>query len=149
MTGLTDEQKAAYVATRLAKLKTGSYSFTKDGVTLTLSNWCAMRQPVEGEQPTISGFVRDDTNGTFLEVTVAAEDANGILPIQKANPFLFSLPPITAWDGTWRKEVAIKFPDGIEITADVKNEPENPLEAIKTTVFDVVTRAARNNGWGG
>lgn len=142
--GLTPAQKSAYLATRLAKLKSGSYSYTLDGVNFTLSNWRAMRQPGPGEQgqATDYGFVRDDDAGLFLEVTVAANDANGALPLPpEANPFLFTLNPalILVWNGTWREE------DGV----DVPNLVEDPIGGVQRMVAETVKAVARSNGWDG
>lgn len=96
LAGKTPSERARIKAEYLSSLKTGSYSFQRNGIRFTLSNWSY-------------------DNGVF-SVHVTASDDNGALPTD--NPYGFVNPPIKVPNGTFRVE------DGQEVENTEENPLE-------------------------
>lgn len=119
---LGPDERRVRKAEVFASLKSGSFTFQRDNIRFTLSNW--------------------ERKGNVFRVHATAADSNGALPLHDTdNPFEFVNPPLMVPTGTWRKENV----NGQEV--DVPNVEESPLEALRIIVFEAVTTRARARGW--
>lgn len=122
---LPEGERAAYKAQLVSGLKVGSYTFTREGVTITASNWRA--------------------EGPRFQVTIAANDDRGAIPVD--NPYVFLNPPVKIPLGTWSKVLVQPDPEVPGQMMDVPNYIEDPLAAIEIELVRVVIRQAKRVGW--
>ena len=73
-------------------------------------------------------------NNGLLEISIQASKNGLFIPVN--NPLLFKNPPIMIPDGTWHKES--KNRGGRIIDEDTQNFIENPLEALKEIIIQIV-----------
>jgi hypothetical protein len=134
--GKSSSEQARIRAQSLAQVKSGSYTFVRDGITITASGWKYI-SPEEG----------GGESGLF-QVVIAASDDNGPLPVD--NPYLFVNPPYTVRDGTWHKEKVTERDEDdnpVLVDSDVPNVREDLIAAAEEMVFDTVIEVAKRAGW--
>jgi hypothetical protein len=120
LAGKTSTQRATMKATAIRSAKGAGYSYTLDGITITLTG-----------APVLVA------NGTGVSLTLSATSPTGPLPLD--NPYIFINPPVKVPNGTWR------VVNGV----DRENYKEDIVEALQRMVLDAVLLFARQRGWQG
>ena len=120
LAGKTSAERASIKASALSTAKGTGYTFTLDGILVTLT-----------APPTITA------GGKGVSFTLSASKAGVPLPLE--NPYVFVNPPVKVHNDTWR------VVDG----NDYKNYAEDVVAALQRMILDAVLLIARRKGWVG